>query len=78
MQIHARTVYSIGGIDFDSEAKARAWIYDQIGGLMDSALASAGAGALGPRERIQIVDAITANAATLAVLLDAYRGPVDS
>lgn len=76
MQIQTRVVYSVGNVDFDSEKKARGWIYDQIGNLMSKALSDYGAGAIGPKERIAIVDSLTNNAAQFAILLGAYHAPV--
>ena len=76
MQIQTRVVYSVGNVDFDSEKKAREWIYDQIGSLMSKAISDHGAGAIGPRERIAIVDCLTKNAAQFAILLGAYSSPV--
>lgn len=77
MRIQTKTVFIVGNCEFDSENKARAWIYDQIGNLMSKALSDAGVGAIGPRERIAIVDAMSKNAAQLATLLDAYRSKVE-
>ena len=76
MQIQTRVVYSVGNVDFDSEKKAREWIYDQIGNLMSKALSDHGAGVIGPRGRIAIVDCLTENAAQFAILLRAYSSPV--
>lgn len=77
MLIVTKTVYIVGNAEFDSERKAREWIYDQIGNLMDKALSDYGAGAIGPKERIAIVDCLTKNAAQFEILLRAYRKPVD-
>jgi len=77
MQIYTRTTYHIAGASFDTEKKARDWLYDQIGNTLDKALSDLGAGTVGPRERIAMVDAITSNAAAIHTLLGAYVAPVD-
>ena len=77
MQIFAKTVYVVGNVEFNSERKAREWIYDQIGNLMSKALSDHGAGAIGPKERIASVDCLAKNAAQFEILLGAYRAPVD-
>lgn len=78
MIIQSRTVYTVGGIDFDSETKARAWVYDQIGNTLDKALSDAGVGSMGPKERLACVNAITKQANVFRVLLGAYAGKVES
>ena len=78
MIIQARTVYTVGGVDFDSEVKARAWVYDQIGNTLDKALSDAGIGTMGPKERIACVDAMVKHGNTFSLLLGAYTGKVES
>lgn len=75
MQIHSRTVYSIGATDFANESAARQWIADKIGRTIDKALSDAGH-VLGPRHAIAVNDAMLKNSATLAALLSAYSAPV--
>jgi len=77
MQIQSRTVYSIGSFDFDSEDKARDYLYDRIGETMDKALSEYGAGNLGPKERIAIVDCIIKSRVKLESLLNIYNSPVE-
>ncbi len=75
MQIQTSTVFHIGGATFDSEAKARQWLADQVGRIIDKALSDAGA-VTGPKTALQVNAAMLSNAAVLAVLLSAYAAPV--
>lgn len=74
MRIETKVFYLIGGCQFDSETKAREWLYDQIGNLMDNGLSKTNcSGSIGSKERIAIVDAMVKNARQLAILLDALN-----
>lgn len=77
MQIERVDVYRIRGQSFESEAKAREWIADQIGERMQRAIRAQGC-VLHPRDEIRIVDAVLANTATLLPLLGAYVAPVEN
>lgn len=48
MRIQTNTVFHIGGATFDSEDKARQWLADQVGRIIDKALSDAGA-VIGPK-----------------------------
>lgn len=77
MQIQTLTRYCVGGAEFDSEAKAREWLFDQMGATLDKALSDAGAGSVGPKERLVFMAALTSQANTIHRLLGAYIAPVD-
>lgn len=76
MCIISKTFYLVDGEMFDSEEKARAWVYDQIGTMLDSCLTQVSAPVLDPKERLKIVEALTLDPKELARLLNLYASKV--
>ena len=71
MQIVKKTVYCVGALSFDSPDKAKQYIADQIGNMIDNSLSDRGC-VIGPKAAIVLNEIMLTNAASLSILLRAY------